>query len=797
MAGVPFEPIEELANPEAIMLARKLAGHMREFAKARGEAEHFIQSRERLLTEEAFRALRVAVKHGSSPAEVAGEQPPIFSRYAAAAKKVADTETRLEQLLNSEVDRVRQALLGWARTFLPRHLIFSDGGVRELLNSLLAENAFAGAGLAHRNCRAGERERHLLLYLQRVCTKNDSFSEFGPTGWGTVVQGNATVQFAPVPGIAGRETFLERWTALAAAAAMNAAPEVFEELSPRLHPNGRIDDHSFVFTETGEIAPLEPNERDLLRSCNGETPVHALRVPANTIQALLERQMLLCAVEAPAMEPYAFHKLSEDVRKWRPGVTRETWLSLLQPALDLAERFEGEVRTTQRRAILNEARTCLKSLGAESRPSQRFLYAAGNPIGEECVRQCNFEISEKLITEVAIEAAPWIDLWRDSYAYLASRVAAGLRGVLETMPEGDKAQPFPAFLRACEFAGLSLTGPGLVGLAHMAFQEVKAAFREIMEVHAGKTEHELTVEECHFVRRNFQYPKFDEYTYPSADLQLSARNWEAVGRGDYQWIVAELHPPAALLHHGAYWSCPDHAGLSEALSSTVFGRPSFHFGFFAADFTAHTTVRIFDALPELSNFVSPQRGNEKWKTVPPAEAEVYVDESSGDVCLRKRVSQEHLGSFARFWLIPLGFHPFYFGRAPHMPRLRCGNVIVQRRSWTLGLNELKPGDYTGISRKLLIAFDQLRAEKEWPRYIYIRPTEQALRRSGAEGRDKDTKPVFIDLESYLSLEIFHRWLKKAGELEITEMLPDPEHLCWQEADGRRTFELRTLIVPRA
>jgi hypothetical protein len=40
------------------------------------------------------------------------------------------------------------------------------------------------------------------------------------------------------------------------------------------------------------------------------------------------------------------------------------------------------------------------------------------------------------------------------------------------------------------------------------------------------------------------------------------------------------------------------------------------------------------------------------------------------------------------------------------------------------------------------------------------------------------------------------WLTKAGELEITEMLPDPEDLCWREADGRRTFELRTLIVPR-
>ena len=78
-----------------------------------------------------------------------------------------------------------------------------------------------------------------------------------------------------------------------------------------------------------------------------------------------------------------------------------------------------------------------------------------------------------------------------------------------------------------------------------------------------------------------------------------------------------------------------------------------------------------------------------------------------------------------------------------------------------------------------------------------------MRRSGAEGRDKDTKPVFIDLESYLFLEIFHRWLVKAGELEITEMLPGPDDLLWQESvaegnsgqAGRRSFELRTQIVP--
>ncbi|PYK74651.1 MAG: hypothetical protein DME42_04265, partial [Verrucomicrobia bacterium] len=208
---------------------------------------------------------------------------------------------------------------------------------------------------------------------------------------------------------------------------------------------------------------------------------------------------------------------------------------------------------------------------------------------------------------------------------------------------------------------------------------------------------------------------------------------------------------------------------------------------------AHTTVRIFDALPQQAVFASPQRGNPRWRSFPPARAEVFIDDE-GDVALR--ANGEYLGSFARNWIIPLGFHPFQFGLTPHTPRLRCGRVIVQRRAWTVSIEEMGAGNFSGLSRDLILGVERLRAAKDLPRFVYIRPTEQALRRSGAEGRDKDTKPVFIDLESYLFLEIFHRWLTKSGELEITEMLPAPDDLWWREADGRRTFELRTLMIPR-
>lgn len=614
----------------------------------------------------------------------------------------------VDLVLKLELDRVRERLLAISAKLLPRVMMFSSGGVRDLLAHLLRAST---GPLPPRNAKAGERERHLALYLQRVATKNDTFSEFGPSAWGKIDNGISSVSLGPDAGIAKRDAYFERWVA---------------------HAIGAV---------TG--------------------------------------------LQVPALEPHAFEILLRDLKD-------EEWLSILRPLAELPTKFAATIDTQDRQSILDEAGAKLRSLGAEKLRGDRSLYAATNPIGEECFRESNFKISAPLLDEVATQVEPWIDLWRDTYAFVASRVAETLRAILEE----SGAKLLPDFIRACAEAKLALQGPGLVAPAVIAFQEVKAAFRQRLQPYVDLNEYRLTSEDCHVVRNTFTYPKFDEYTYPSADLQLAAANVEAVARGDYRWVLAELHPPVALLQHCMYWACPDKPALNHAISSTALGKPNFHFGFFAADFTSHTSVRIFDAMPELAHFVAPQRADPNWSRIPPNECEVYTDDS-GDVCLRKIDNHQHLGSFARAWVIPLGFHPFQFGLAPQTPRLLCGDVVVQRRTWTVTLEEFPRGNFNGTSRDLLGAIEQMRTTRDIPRHIYLRPSEAALRRSGAEGRDKDTKPIYVDLESYLFIEIFYRWLKKAGELEVTEMLPAPNELLWQEADGRRTFELRTQIVPRS
>ncbi len=790
MAGVPFEALENLATSAVARAARGLIAAETEFAQAKAEFEGFLAIHKRDFSSAQLRLWRKAICSGVIPP---GADPP-SSAFAVCWQhraQVAVAESALRDALARDFDLARQLLFAETRKALPSYLVFAAAGVRARVTRQLFCFVLP---LPRRNKQARADERHLVLYLQRIAGKNDSLSEFGPEAWGTVDSTIEGLQFAPQAGVASRETFLERWVAFGAATAINADPQTRVELAPRLNPKGRIEQNEFVFTDTGETFPLDAETLALLARCDGRIPAHSLGASVAALETLAQQDFIRWEMEVPALEAHAFDILIEDVSSWREGPVRTRWLEQLQPLAVLSAKFARIVEPLSRLSIIEEATERLEKLGAH-KAATRFLYSATNPIGEECFRECNFSISESLINEVAIEAAPWIDLWRDNYAFVASRVAAGLRGLLEQAPQENGALPLPAFLRHCAQMQMPLTGAGMVVFAHLAFQEVKDAFRDMMRDRAKAPECELTADDCHFVRRNFSYDKFDEYTYPSADLQLAAPSIEAVARGDYQWVLAELHPSLALLHHGFYWSCPDKAALASALQQTLFDKPNLHFGYFAADFTAATAVRL-DALPKLTKFVAPGRSVGNWQSFRPADTEVFVDEKTGDVGLRARGSRIYLGSFARGWVIPLGFHPFNFSLGRHTPRLFCGNVVVQRRSWTVTFEELGAGDFTGISRDLVVAVERLRAARQLPRHVYIRPTEQALRRSGVEGRDKDTKPVFIDLESYLFLEILHRWLTKAGELEVTEMLPAPDQLLWQEADGRRTFELRTLILPR-
>jgi hypothetical protein len=215
MAGAPFEPLERLAMTGTAALAREVVVRQKDFARAKAEVEQLLQRRGHGLSEELFRAWRKAIRSGTMP-PAADAPSSAFALCWQCAADLSKAEAQLTQSLEQELESVRRALLESAGKLLPPYLVFVAEGLRE---RLAKQSAFDLTALPLRKKQERAHERHLLLYLQRICAKNDSLSEFGPEGWGTIAGEPRALRLAPEPGVAARETFLERWAAHGAAAA--------------------------------------------------------------------------------------------------------------------------------------------------------------------------------------------------------------------------------------------------------------------------------------------------------------------------------------------------------------------------------------------------------------------------------------------------------------------------------------------------------------------------------------------------------------------------------------------------
>lgn len=783
MAGVPFNALDGISSPRSATIARDLAARTVALETTATAALFSLRENGHTLGPRQLERLRRAIGMRHELKKVPSRAPRDVHNYAAEAADLHSLRETYERVLSEELDGAAKALHRAALRYLPSYSVFSSQSVEALaFDGLLDCN---GTIHWHR-----QRDRHLLLYLQRLATKNETFSAFGPSAWGRVESCCRGATLEATGGLR-RHAYLERWVANAVLGAMNRDPAVRLEVSPRLHPNGRLADGRFARLDTGSSFSIGDADRVLLNKCDGRRPAHEIGAEAR-LQELADLGVLLWELEFPALVVDRISALRREVRRWRANGAREKWEPILSHLADLPNAFAQDPSPSARRALMERVHQILAASGASGAvSSRRELYRATNPIAEECVRDCDFRLGTDAADALAQKAAPWFHLWRDTFNFVAHRVNEKLRSLHLAAARDRSAVPLPALLAAAEKAGLSLSGNGIPALAYLAFQEVKAAFREEFATRPDSSAWELSPTDCSFLRRRFRFPHLVDFTAPSADLQIAARSFEDVSMGRYRWVVSELHLAGNVLQHGIYWACPDPSAFGLALRTQA-GAPLCDWGFLGADLATHTLIR-YEALSDLWTYVGTGRVRSTWRTARPADAEVFVA-ADGDV--RIRVGEVDCGSFARSWVLPLGFHPFVLSRAPHTPRLSVGGVVVQRELWILSQKDLPRAPYRHASPDLPIDVEKLRASKGIPRYVYIRPSEAAMRRLGAGGRDKDVKPVFIDLESYPFLDIFSRWLLKHGEIEVSEMLPDPDELPWREHDGSRTFELRTLVSPR-
>jgi hypothetical protein len=783
-AGVPFDVLERLGTPGVTEAARRLialeaqAGAAADEALGRLRADVPDRTLQQFLKRKLMRRIEI-------PPE---RMQPWLEPCDRAIRAARAAATELEALLWREYERVQDDLLREAARELPDFLTIESEVVADEIERVTEASLASPPG--HGNAERRKLDRTLALYLQRVCAKNDSVSRFGPIAWGKVVPGDG-VWIRPIAGVANRLVDIERWVVIGLIEKMNADPDVRPEALPRLHWHGRFEGTGFHRLDEEREIPLSPEERAVAERCDGLTPAH--RLDLDVVAQLAERGVIRWAIEPMARDVAPLASLRSDVAAWRAGPLRDRWLGRIDALAAFATAFAADPSATARRKVLTELQALLEELGITRPENRRTLYAARNPIIENCFQAGEIALGANAVGAMVSEAWPWFEMFRDAVAYTSARVFQRMHELVVAAPRRDGKLSYSTLARVARQRGPGIEDDTLAAMVGgEVWADIKRELAEELADRADAPTWQLTAHDCGFLRRRHRFPD-SELGFPSADLQVTADSVADAEAGRVGWIIAELHGLPVLLQNSSYWCCPDKPALHASLARAFQHRP-----FLARDsgntIPVHVNPEPIMAAAPSPTYVGSARPKPGWPTLRPADAEVIVDEERCDIRLRSPAGTD-LGTIIATPRMLVALHPFFpFEREPHAPRLRVGNVIVQRQTWHLESTALGEPRPSGVSAGFVCRLERERAERGIPRWVFVRPAWRALKDRGALTRDKDNKPLFIDLENVVFLDILERRLRKYGSLVVTEMLPAPHELVWRTPEGRFTFEMRTNLV---
>ena len=123
-----------------------------------------------------------------------------------------------------------------------------------------------------------------------------------------------------------------------------------------------------------------------------------------------------------------------------------------------------------------------------------------------------------------------------------------------------------------------------------------------------------------------------------------------------------------------------------------------------------------------------------------------------------------------------GFSWGALGDAPVLPRVVFGRVVLATARWKLSAAELKKLSGKGAADRYA-AVQRLRGQLKLPRWIVLADADNEL-------------PV--DLDNALAVDSFVALVERREQVELKEMLPAPDQLAAEGADGRYVHEL---VIP--
>lgn len=655
--------------------------------------------------------------------------------------------------------------------------------------------------------RTRQRLRLAWNYLQRLCAKNDTCSFFGPITWGQVDRTQdrpLLLQSRPGPWLAQRESFFEHWVVLRLSQALYADPSLQDALPLRLgqgcHLQGevlhyplarhkRLQGSALALLRALAGAPAQGISRaELLDTLQAQG--HAADECAALLAFFQDKGVTEAALQiAPGQctGPGALQRLKQGLGTLRaPASVLGRWMALIDALEADRQQFaHGDLDT--RRQALDALSGRLSQHGIDLSRATGKMYVGRFPLYEDCGRNLSVTLSGGLADELQQSMEPVMQL----HHWLAGAAAARLHAhylALWRQLSGEAGQAVD-FLQFHQLMHRSSSTEDVIqGLR----QGLRAAWQEVLpdsaaagdEIRLQAADLQRLLEALHRqepAARDF--PGFALGVH-SPDFMLAAEDEQALARGDYQWIIGEVHPAVHTLSQPvAQPFCPH----QEAIRAEV-------------DALLQPATAVLADSPE-----SYQRSHIDWldveslhqvvlpgsvarvpaeRCIPAGRGEVVLAADTGILHFQDRETgfQQDL-----LTLVPSEMHRACFALAADLlghalsPRLVLGRLVVKRRSWNVQPEDLPPLAQSSDELQGFLAWRQWARRHGIPRHAFVKLSGEP-------------KPIYVDFANPASIDLLATLCKTPQAMRVSEMRPTPQELWLRDGRGRYCAEFRTSFV---
>jgi len=660
-----------------------------------------------------------------------------------------------------------------------------------------------------RNVRGRNHERTVASYLQRYGLKNDTIGFVGPVGWARWTDEGAP--FTVTTGsrfLTRRTVYFEAWAMEAVARTLSADPAVRPWLAPRV-PEEYHFDGVVLHVPNRKSVTLRPAERSLLSLVDGRRSVLdiAALLPTAGFPDLGEPAAVLALLDAMAERGLVRLDLANGIETW----PERTLLARLDRIGDTATRE----RTTARVHHLIAARdrvaaaagdaealeaaqaelgsTFRDFTGTDEERRSGETYAGRTLVYEDTVRDVRIALGPELREELSRP----LRLLLDSARWLVAEAGAEFDQAFHQYYERRAAQlgspvvPLPSVLSLATpmmyYSSRRLSKPVL-----RAIDEFQRRWASILRIPADSGGVQRSSDDlADRIAKLFPPRPLPWATgmFHSPDFMLAADDAAAVDRGDYLFVLGELHVSFNTMESRLFVEQHDDPPSLLAAAEADLG-----------------DRRIYSVpgkdLPGVTSRVSPPSallspGYTYWARHPVAAhppgpvipaADLFVHREDGELVVRSsggfaaplvQVVGEHLAA-----AVLNAFKPLTHG--PHSPRVTIDRLVIARESWSF-----RAADVAWVTLKS--EADRFLAAREW-RLRHGLP-ERAFYKVPVED-----KPTFVDFGSLVYVDLLAKSIRRSaqeenGSVSLTETLPDRSQLWLRDADGARyTSEFRICAV---